>query len=173
MYRKKAVIDVGGYRKMFEGAEDYDLWMRLSKVGELSNLEGKLTHYRISENQVTRKNSRYQAEIDNCVRLSYFISSTGTVKGKSHEVRESLNGYYDDSKPILLRKSINKYRLLLSSEYMNSFVSKIGSTNQKKIFWIDFDLWKSLLFSPYRATRYLFESYKYRAIRKIKKSLNR
>lgn len=53
MYRRSSILEIGGYRSNFNGAEDYDLWLRLSCSGPIRNLNTRLTSYRIWENQVT------------------------------------------------------------------------------------------------------------------------
>lgn len=63
MYRCDEVQRIGGYRSAFDGAEDYDLWIRLSRIGSIANLNEYLTKYRIWNGQVTEmymsdKNSR-------------------------------------------------------------------------------------------------------------------
>jgi len=69
MYRRKSVLRAGGYRAIFEGSEDYDLWFRLSKVGKLYNLKEPLTKYRINADQYSSKFSSYRVELDSIVRL--------------------------------------------------------------------------------------------------------
>lgn len=61
MFRKSAVLKVGGYRSPFKGAEDYDLWLRLREVGEIDNLASPLLHYRVHPNSVTSRNLEVQA----------------------------------------------------------------------------------------------------------------
>jgi glycosyltransferase involved in cell wall biosynthesis len=46
MMRRNAVIEVGGYRKDYELAEDLDLILRISRVGSLSNVPDSLLHHR-------------------------------------------------------------------------------------------------------------------------------
>jgi glycosyltransferase involved in cell wall biosynthesis len=72
MYRKRAVEIAGGYRTEYNGAEDYDLWIRLSKVGQILNLAEPLTNYRIHDNQYSSKNSHVQIKLDGDVRLNNF-----------------------------------------------------------------------------------------------------
>lgn len=55
MYRREEVLRVGGYRATFDGAEDYDLWIRLSRIGRIANLNEYLTKYRIWSGQNTAK----------------------------------------------------------------------------------------------------------------------
>jgi glycosyltransferase involved in cell wall biosynthesis len=45
--RKAALQAVGGYRRAYLRAEDYDLWLRLAERGKLSNLAEPLLEYRI------------------------------------------------------------------------------------------------------------------------------
>jgi len=47
MARTEAVRKVGGYRKNAQLAEDYDLWLRLSEVGQMANLPDVLLSYRL------------------------------------------------------------------------------------------------------------------------------
>jgi glycosyltransferase involved in cell wall biosynthesis len=55
VFRKSDFLAVGGYKKKNDGAEDYDLWLRLSRVGRIANLGRVVTRYRRHENQVTRE----------------------------------------------------------------------------------------------------------------------
>lgn len=47
MLRRAAVLEAGGYRAAFPRAEDYDLWLRLSRRWRLENLPNVLVHYRL------------------------------------------------------------------------------------------------------------------------------
>jgi glycosyltransferase involved in cell wall biosynthesis len=53
LMRKKAVLDVGGYRAQFLLCEDYDLWLRLSEHYDLLNLPEPLLKYRVHPGQTT------------------------------------------------------------------------------------------------------------------------
>jgi glycosyltransferase involved in cell wall biosynthesis len=46
MARTDLLRRLGGYRAAFEGAEDYDLWLRASEVAELANVPEPLVSYR-------------------------------------------------------------------------------------------------------------------------------
>lgn len=69
MFRRKAVLEAGCYRPFFEGSEDYDLWFRLSKIGQLNNINFPFTKYRISSGQYSSKFSTYRVELDSLARL--------------------------------------------------------------------------------------------------------
>jgi GT2 family glycosyltransferase len=61
MMRSKALALVGGYRSSFEPAEDVDLWLRLSKIGELANLGVNVLRYRVHAASMTRTYAAAQA----------------------------------------------------------------------------------------------------------------
>src|SRR5271157_872795 len=46
IYRRKAVLDLGGYRPECREAEDLDLFLRLAEVGQIVNLPEPLLKYR-------------------------------------------------------------------------------------------------------------------------------
>jgi glycosyltransferase involved in cell wall biosynthesis len=61
LYLRSRVIDCGSYRKLitFKGtdlAEDYDLWLRLVRMGKIINLGECLTLYRQHESQLSVRN---------------------------------------------------------------------------------------------------------------------
>ena len=47
MMRKAIAQRVGLYRPAFQGAEDYDLWLRMSEVSKIANLPERLLQYRV------------------------------------------------------------------------------------------------------------------------------
>jgi len=61
IYGRELVIGVGGYRPCFAHAEDYDLWLRLSRVTKMANLAEPLTAYRLYPGQVSDRHLITQA----------------------------------------------------------------------------------------------------------------
>lgn len=58
MYRKDSALQVGGYRSLFtwndtDIAEDFDFWLRLSKIGQLEVIDENLTFYRQHKGQIS------------------------------------------------------------------------------------------------------------------------
>lgn len=47
MLRRAAAIEAGGYTTEFAFAEDYDLWLRMARLGTFHNLPEPLTRYRV------------------------------------------------------------------------------------------------------------------------------
>ncbi len=55
MMRNAVLQQVGGYRPAFEGAEDYDLWLRMSEVTKIANLPERLLRYRLHPSSATHR----------------------------------------------------------------------------------------------------------------------
>lgn len=53
MLRRSAILALGGYRPEFRNAEDYDLWLRASRVYRLANIPVPLLRYRFSVSGMT------------------------------------------------------------------------------------------------------------------------
>lgn len=54
MYYKDALLKIGGYNQNFKHAEDYEMYLRLSKIGKISNLEDKLIYLRKHDTNVSK-----------------------------------------------------------------------------------------------------------------------
>ena len=76
MMRGDALRQVGGYRRRFEPAEDFDLWLRLSAVGNLANLDEEILQYRMHPGTVTRRRSRANARAACLARLAHIYGET-------------------------------------------------------------------------------------------------
>lgn len=56
---RKSLIDIyGGYDSKIEGAEDYDLWVRLSRFTKLENIPKPLIKYRIHKKSISKSETR-------------------------------------------------------------------------------------------------------------------
>jgi hypothetical protein len=53
MLRRGPILSLGGYRAEFHNAEDYDLWLRTSRVYQLANIPVPLLRYRFSATGMT------------------------------------------------------------------------------------------------------------------------
>ena len=60
MYRKNAFVKAGRYRKEYEPAEDYDLWVRIKRFGKVENMPQILTKMRITPGSISGRNWRKQ-----------------------------------------------------------------------------------------------------------------
>ena len=58
--RKEVFLSVGGYRRSFDLAEDYDMWLRIAERWRLANLEAVVVKYRIHSDQATSRKLRQE-----------------------------------------------------------------------------------------------------------------
>lgn len=77
MFRTDAARQSYGYSKDYIYAEDYDLWSRLSEVGQLANIPEALQKYRIHGGSVSTRNDVRQSE----TRLSISKRSIKSIIG--------------------------------------------------------------------------------------------
>ncbi len=63
MTRRHLLLEAGGYRSIFDGAEDYELWLRLSRLTHIDNLAQTLLLYRQHHGQTTRSRQLRQARL--------------------------------------------------------------------------------------------------------------
>ena len=118
MFYKDALLKIGGYNQNFKHAEDYDMYLRLSKIGKISNLEEKLIYLRkhdanvsliYAEDQI--KNSIISREIylkSNIPLISkktYIKYERKTDKNKDAGMKYSKNG--EKNPQVALKGKIN------------------------------------------------------------------
>lgn len=60
MLRTEALRTIGGYRAKFRNSLDYDLWLRLSEMGKISNQALELLRYRRHPSQVSAKGNTHR-----------------------------------------------------------------------------------------------------------------
>lgn len=75
-FRRSSAIKVGGFHGSLDGAEQYHLWLRLSKVGKLVNLNEELTEYRIHQNQFTKSRILKVVTQTTKVQILWFLGIT-------------------------------------------------------------------------------------------------
>ena len=109
MYRRSSILEVSGYRPEFDGVEDYDLWLRLSMIGEIRNMQITLTSYRVWENQVTTKKKHLILENAGHVRKSFEDS----LVSQRHNTKFRKNGW------------------LMSADHFNRSVQNFRSSGEK------------------------------------------
>lgn len=69
IFRKSKVLELGGYRKILTGVEDYDLWLRLIRDGKIKNEPRFLTKYRVSKGQYSKSFGSTYTHLENLARL--------------------------------------------------------------------------------------------------------
>jgi glycosyltransferase involved in cell wall biosynthesis len=73
MFRKTVLEEVGGYRSEYEYAEDYDLFVRLSRITKMAKIPRKLLRYRVHPSQTSSKYAEKQREIDAKIKTRILI----------------------------------------------------------------------------------------------------
>lgn len=95
MMRREPLLAVGGYRPLFDGAEDYDLWLRLSAITELDNLAQPWLLCRRHDNQVSTRFALRQARRSALALISDQLRQAGETDPFAS--RQNLGGW----RPIL------------------------------------------------------------------------
>jgi glycosyltransferase involved in cell wall biosynthesis len=149
MFRKSLVQRVGGYREFLTGSEDYDLWLRLSEIGNLANLSLELTKYRKSRFQFTNLLKSTQPYTDSACRISVEMRRLNIYKDPLNG-NESLIDYNRDN--LLQIRSINPKIAgkLKAADYLNDAFrhwSKVNS-NRSALFKVAQNLIQVGWFSP-------------------------
>lgn len=90
MLRRRAMTLVGGYRTELSPCEDFDLWLRLSEVGNLANLPQPLLAYRAHAESVSSKNAELQAaQHERAYREAMHRRGLQPSVGEHHPVRST------------------------------------------------------------------------------------
>ncbi len=75
-FRLDHALQVGGFSRNLDGAEQYDFWLKLSLLGQLANSELALTEYRVHDSQFTR-NRKFRVFVMTLkVQLKWFFGIT-------------------------------------------------------------------------------------------------
>jgi len=131
LFRKDAFLKVGSYRSFFDGAEDYDLWLRLIKSGEIVNLHESLTSYRIHSAQETRKNREIQQKMDSVTRFYAVIEPEISIMMGPNTLKSIVSSEMFKSadlvKNSLLPQQVKKS--LLGAQYLNAAMSNPNFVN--------------------------------------------
>jgi glycosyltransferase involved in cell wall biosynthesis len=117
MFRRQAVLAVGGYRPDFEPAEDLDLFLRLAEVGKLANLPEVLLKYRLhtSNASVRRTNEQlrnsWRAVREACQRRTLPIPAERVFEGATQSVIDQRKSFVRSAIESGYLKSARKHAL--------------------------------------------------------------
>ncbi|MAD12583.1 MAG: hypothetical protein CMC04_07680 [Flavobacteriaceae bacterium] len=140
MIKKSAIKKIGGYNKLYKHSEDLELWLSISKLGEMKNLSKSLIRLRkhssnisflnIEEQMINGVIARYSfikkiklTKVD-FIKLQKFINSQNSFQKalKSRIKRELIkNEFYKKKFPrnyIYIFKNINNLFLAVFSNYL-------------------------------------------------------
>jgi glycosyltransferase involved in cell wall biosynthesis len=99
MMRTALVRKLGGYRRAFLAAEDFDLWLRLSERGVVANLPETLTRYRCHDANATRRQAVRQ-----CFSSRLAVAAAALRRSSGFDPADRLPGPPDWWAPDALRE---------------------------------------------------------------------
>jgi len=127
MVYKNVLESVGLYSPNMKHAEDYDLFLRISKIGKISNLNEKLIYLRKNENNISHLNAKEQI-LNTFIAKKYYqdynykpISDKIFFKIKNEINENSLNKLYF----FIHSKIVENTYLNKSKNYFTIFFMKI------------------------------------------------
>ena len=123
MYKKSAVIKAQMYRGFYEGAEDYDLWMRLIRIGKMANLEESFTLYRQHSEQMSTKNIKKQWILTEAVKTSAKLKISGATELDAKY--NSVDEWYIKDPRIRFKYKLVRFRSLVNKHIFNKYWSQI------------------------------------------------
>lgn len=122
-YRYNAVQAIGGYRPRIHRAQDWDLWLRLSEVGQLTCLFEPLVRVRKHESQISYIDSGRQQIIDSrTAMVSYWIRQLNREDPVSADEKKFLEFYawvisHLESEGLFAkRKFSDRFKFLISDD---------------------------------------------------------
>jgi len=124
MYRKSAILSVGGYFQEDFPAEDLALWIRLVKKGKIASIPHSLLKYTVHSSSITRTKQDLMKKKSLALRKEYGLS------GNFNEIL--------DSAPNLLAEyagiSHRNMRVLFFLEDLVNFNYLTSNTHRKNVF---------------------------------------
>ena len=163
VFKRDVFLKVGGYRQFSEGAEDYDLWIRMSQHGSICNLRKSLTCYRRSSYQVTAKNHGKQIYLDSIVRIEnqdQILSSTVGTFLMQEELKKAVSTIdvrrlHRDLLHLTKQKSRKNYCDLTSSDFVNKALRiKKAKSPLINLMGLTY-LFLAFLYNPFKSLRLL------------------
>jgi len=85
-FRRELILGIGGYHESTKFAEDYDLWVRVSRRARIAKLDKILAQWRDTETNIS---SRYKTEQAMTVN-KIFLKNLQSLMGDSINVNEAL-----------------------------------------------------------------------------------
>jgi glycosyltransferase involved in cell wall biosynthesis len=98
LFRKSAVIDVGGYLESEFPAEDLGLWLRLARCGDFLSVPETLMHYRLSKASISNSYGNQQK-----LKRDFLISKYGipseSITYCNVNIKKLMNSYNSHQLP--------------------------------------------------------------------------
>ena len=169
MFRKSIFYSAGQYRSYFNGAEDFDLWIRMSNLGKFKNLNENLTLYRISETQYSKSFIATPGVLEEAVLLS----SSGIFGGlePNYTLITDINRIIDNNNVIMNTLSMDNRRVFKYFKSLKLLYSIQSQISRGDLGFFP-NLFKAFIFSPRMAVNYLTFEFKTLILGKIQNVRN-
>jgi glycosyltransferase involved in cell wall biosynthesis len=169
MFRKSIFYSAGQYRTYFNGAEDFDLWTRMSKLGKFKNLNENLTLYRISETQY----SKSFISTPGVLEESVLLSSRGIISGLEldYMMATNIDRIMENNDVIMKTLSTENRRVFRYFKSLKLLYSIEGQIRRQDLRFFP-NLFKALIFAPLMAISYLTYDFKTLILGKIQNVRN-
>jgi len=95
--RRNEILSLGGYRASYKNAEDYDLWLRVSKVYRVANIPIPLLRYRFSTNGMSLGRKWQQALFARMAVIAYLHPDWGhdeVERAAADELEQQGRGWF-------------------------------------------------------------------------------
>jgi glycosyltransferase involved in cell wall biosynthesis len=92
LFRKSAVIEVGGYLESEFPAEDLGLWLRLAHHGDFLSVPETLMHYRLSDGSIS-SSYREQQKLKRNILISKYGVPIESINYCNLNVKDLMNSY--------------------------------------------------------------------------------
>jgi glycosyltransferase involved in cell wall biosynthesis len=115
LYSKEAVKSLGGYRVRLKRSQDYDLWLRLSDIGNMAYIQEPLVKLRKHESQISNEEAGERQLVDGHIAItSYWLRHNGSSDPVSTDFSDEIfDGFRAWLKEELnLEGVLEEYRLL-------------------------------------------------------------
>ena len=129
MFRKSIVIARGGYRSIYDGAEDYDLWLRLNNGKNIINVPGYLTYFRIHDYQSAQNDPELSILLCSKIRINSYRLEL--------DLRDKLTSALDLASHVFLLNETSKHcttyeKTIISGELVNIKFSMFQRSRQNR-----------------------------------------
>lgn len=116
--RRNVLAELGGYRRVYQHAEDYDLWLRIHSAGyEIENVPVPVLNYRQHAHSVSLRHARQQRLATLIARLAYRARAAGLPDPT--ETIDTIDETTIDLFPAVLRRDIDAELFVLKHNILS------------------------------------------------------
>ena len=123
---REKLVQVGMYDPKVKIAEDYDLWLRISHVGEVKNIDSTLLELRKHNNNISHTRNEDQV-INALISLMYYKTGTSFEKMDDHQYEAIGKKINEIAKTLDLSNLIEKNSIALKKYKSQNLISNLLS----------------------------------------------